>query len=97
MILLDVRRLGVQRNPGDGHIFYSKAALLDAFEVLRQFIDGIDGLEGLLIVVFPPASFIDPDNPRGIGVYSALKTRVYDEVKDRRYPNPTSALVRLVS
>jgi hypothetical protein len=96
-LLLDVRRLGVQRNPGDDHIFYSKAALLDAFEVLRQFIDGIDGLDGVLIAVFPAASFLDVDNPRGMGVYSALKTRVYDDVKDRRYPNPTGALVRLAT
>jgi hypothetical protein len=96
-ILLDVRRLGVQRNPGDDHLFYSKAALLDAFEVLRQFIDGIDKLDGVLVAVFPAPSFLDPDNPRGMGVYSALKTRVYDEVKDRRYPNPTGALVRVAS
>jgi hypothetical protein len=96
-VLLDVRRLGVQRNPGDDHLFYSKAALLDAYEVLRQFIDGIDQLDGVLIAVFPAASFLDLDSPRGMGIYSALKTRVYDDVKDRRYPNPTGALVRLAT
>jgi hypothetical protein len=94
---LDVRRLGVQRNPGDDCLFYSKAALLDAYEVLRQFIDGIDRLDGVLIAVFPAASFLDLDSPRGMGIYSALKTRVYDDVKDRRYPNPTGALVRLAT
>lgn len=96
-VLLDVRRLGVQRNPGDDHLFYTKAALLDAYEVLRQFIDGIDQLDGVLIAVFPAASFLDLDSPRGMGIYSALKTRVYDDVKDRRYPNPTGALVRLAT
>jgi hypothetical protein len=95
VVLLDVCRLGVQRNPGDEHLFYSKAALLDAFEVLRQFIDGTDELDGVLIAVLAAPFLLDGDSPRGMGVYSALKTRVYDEVKDRRYPNPTGALVRL--
>ena len=49
---LDLGRLVVARRPPvglrDGH-YYSKAAILDAYEVLRQLIDATDELEGLFV------------------------------------------------
>lgn len=36
VIVVDVRRLAVARNPRDDQVFYAKAALLDAYEVLRS-------------------------------------------------------------
>lgn len=61
VVVLDVDRVTLARNPKDGDVFYSRAALLDVYEVLRQFIDGTDRLEGCLLVVVPGAGFIDTE------------------------------------
>lgn len=95
-IVLDISRMSVPRNPRDDLVFYTKAALLDAYEVLRQFIDGLDELERSLIVVAPDPLFLDEDAMgRGIGAYQALKFRVYDEVRDARQANPLASLIRV--
>jgi hypothetical protein len=74
-------------------MFYTRAAMLDAYEMLRQFIDATDRMKGALVMVMPDAEFLDGD--RGIGTYDALRLRVYDEVRDSRLVNPMGALVRL--
>ena len=100
LLVLDTARLTVARNPRDGKQYYTKAALLDAYEVLRQFIDATDRLHGCLIVVVPDAEFLADDEAprsRGLGAYDALRLRVIDEVRDRRLANPMASLVRLSS
>ena len=96
VMVMDVRRVTVARNPKDGGLYYTKAAVLDAYEVLRQYIDGADRLVNCLIVVVADPEFLD-DEPtgRGMGAYEALKFRVFDEVRDRALANPMAALVRL--
>jgi hypothetical protein len=97
VIILDTARFTLARNPRDEKLYYSKAAVLDAYEVLRQFIDGTDRLEGCLLVVVPDREFLDEDVlGRGVGAYQALKYRVIDEIRDRRLVNPLASLVRLV-
>jgi hypothetical protein len=96
VIVLDAARLSVARRPDDGLVFYTKAQLLDAYEVLRQFIDGTARLSGCLLVIFPAIEFLDTEPAsRGMGAYDALKFRVYDEIHDQRLANPMGALVRL--
>lgn len=95
VVLLDTARVTVARNPRDGLRYYTKAQVLDAYEVLRQFIDGTDRLKGCLVVVVPDVDFLDDDSGRGIGAYEALKFRVFDEVRDSRLVNPMASLVRL--
>jgi len=96
MLTIDISRISVVRNPKDERLHYSKAGVLDAYELLRQFIDGTDRLENCLIVVVPHPDFLDEDIlGRGIGAYEALKFRVYDEVRDRILVNPMASLVRL--
>lgn len=98
LITLDARRLTLAKNPKDGKVFYTKPAVLDAYEVLRQFIDATDRLKGCLIVVIPAVEFLDVDpSGRGLGVYEALKFRIFDEIRDRNYVNPMASLVRLSS
>jgi len=75
---------------------YGVSATLDAYEMLRQFIDGTDELEGVLLVVLTPPEFLT-DSRRGLNRYEALKLRIWDEVRDRRYQNPLGALIRLTS
>lgn len=97
VLVLDYARLAESRRPPVEErtgIYYSKAAVLDAYEVLRQLIDATDELRGVLsVAVLPPA--LVTDESRGLPAYTALQLRVADEVRDRRRANPFAALVRL--
>lgn len=97
VLVLDYERLAEARRPPlelRSGVYYSKAAVLDAFEVLRQLIDSTDDLRGVLVLaVVPPELLTDPT--RGLPAYTALQLRVADEVRDRRRANPFAALVRL--
>lgn len=96
-LVLDVRRLGFARRPSPeerhGH-YYTKAALLDAYEVLRQLVDNTDEMAHLVVVVVASPAFLT-DGARGLDAYQALKLRVFDEVRDAGRDNPLSSLVRL--
>ena len=99
VLVLDITRYlvsGRSRNPDDG-FSYSVPALLDVYEVLRQFIDGTDEMEGCLIVVLASKEFLDLDDRRGLRSYDALKLRIWDEVRDKQRPNPLASLVRLAN
>lgn len=89
--LAESRRPPVEQRTGT---YYSKAAVLDAFEVLRQLIDSTDELRGVLVVAVLPPDLVT-DEARGLPAYTALQLRVADEVRDRRRANPFAALVRL--
>ena len=99
VVILDNSRITLSRNPRDGLLYYSRPAVMDHYELLREFIDGTDRLEGLLMVVLANNDFLDedPSNPRsrGYAIYQALMGRIADEVRDRAKANPMSALVRL--
>jgi P-loop Domain of unknown function (DUF2791) len=94
---LDLDRLAVTRRPPvglrDGH-YYSKAATLDAYELVRQLIDAIDELEGLFVAVQLPPTLVN-DEARGLPGYTALQLRVADDVRDRLRANPYAAMVRI--
>jgi len=97
MVLFDYGRLAEARRPpaeARTGLYYSKAAVLDAYEVLRQFIDATDELHGFLAVAVISPELMT-DESRGLPAYSALQLRVADEVRDRRRANPFAALVRL--
>ena len=66
---------------------YSPSAVMDAYEMLRQFIDGSDDMEGLLLVVVTPKTFLT-DQRLGLNRYEALKLRIWDDVRDKSRPNP---------
>jgi hypothetical protein len=97
VIGLDLARLAVARRPPveerEG-VYYSKPAVLDAYEVVRQLIDATDSLSSVLLAVVVPPELVT-DEVRGLPAYSALQLRVADEVRDRRRTNPYAALVRL--
>lgn len=76
---------------------YSRAAILDTYEVLRQCIDEIDEMRHFLLVAITGAGLLDPANPRrNIDNYTALKLRIIDEVHDKHRANPLNVMVRLV-
>ncbi len=92
---LDVTQCTADRaHTPEGYLYYSKPATMDAYELLRQFVDGVDDLSNcLIVVVASPELLTDPI--RGLGCYEALKLRIWDEVRDREVPNPLAALIRL--
>lgn len=94
---IDIGRCAVARRPSEPEgLYYSKATLLDAYEVLRQLVDSTDEFAFCFVFVVAAPQFLDIDpRGRGLGGYEALRLRVWDEVRDRRRPNPYSALVRL--
>jgi len=92
--ILDAQRITLARNPRDQRLYYTRAGVLDAYEVLRQFIDGTDKLEGVFIAVIPDLAFLE-DEGRGLSAYEALKFRIVDEVHDRNLVNPMASLARI--
>lgn len=96
LLTLDIARYTVDRRQGvsDGGVVYSISAVLDVYEVLREFIDATDDLEGCFIGVLAAPAFLT-DGQRGLARYAALKMRIWDEVRDRHRANPLSSLVRL--
>lgn len=75
-------------------LYYSTAATLDAYEVLRQLIDATDELTFCFAGVVAAPEFLTDDR-RGVRRYDALYLRVADEVRDRYRTNPLSSLVRV--
>jgi|WetSurMetagenome_2_1015567.scaffolds.fasta_scaffold108649_2 hypothetical protein len=97
VLLLDISRYTLEkpRDPDEG-CYYSSSAVLDCYEVLRQFIDGTDESDHCFIVVLAPSRFLDEsDKRRSLSAYEALRLRIWDEVRDKVYANPLSPLVRI--
>jgi hypothetical protein len=92
---LDIRRcLESRRTDVTEGLYYSKPAVMDAYEVLRQLIDATDELSACFVLVTCSPEFLT-DPARGLDAYHALKLRIWDEVHDRRRANPLAALIRM--
>ena len=95
-VILDARRVTLRRSPRDGLRFYSRSAVMDHYELLRELIDGADRLDGLMMVVLASEEFLDDDiRGKGFSIYQALRSRIADEVRSRTQANPLATLVRL--
>ena len=98
VILFDNSRVTVARDPRDGLRYYTRARAMEHYELLREFIDGLDRLTGTLLVVLTNQDFLDESGTRGsrgYGIYQALRTRVMNDVRDKILANPVASLVRL--
>lgn len=73
---------------------YSRLAAVDCFELMRQFIDSVDLIEGLALIFLADESFVD-DERRGFSIYPALKMRLTDDVHDSQRVNPFAPMVRI--
>ena len=96
-VTLDVRQLGKTGRAIETGLRYSPAAVLDAFEVLRQLIDDIEHFAGLLLVVLADEALIGDDPKRSVDAYQALKMRIWDDVRPEGRDNPLAPLVRLAA
>jgi P-loop Domain of unknown function (DUF2791) len=92
--VVDVTRYALPKPVDDGRNRYSKAAALDMWETLRQFVDGTDDMSGGLFVFLVGREFLE-DDERGLRGYNALNLRLTDDVRDRHRANPLAAMVRI--
>jgi len=99
VVNLDLRALAAtnRRDVPEGDLYYTPAALLDAYEVLRQFIDATDEMEGILVIVSAPDSLLDDFSNRSLQKYRALRNRIWDDVRDRRHADPYAPMVRIAT
>jgi hypothetical protein len=95
LLAIDVRQLTKAIPPGLAEVRFTPNAVMDAYEVLRQLIDDIDLFEGLFVVVMADRAFIGDDPKRSVSAYTALKMRIWDDVKARDRDNPLAPLVVL--
>jgi hypothetical protein len=94
-VLVDATAISVRSHAmAEGSLFYTRAAVMDFYELLRQFIDATDEMDGLFFMVSGSSDLLT-DEQRGIDIYTALKLRVSDEVRNLSVDNPLSTLVRL--
>ncbi len=98
VITVDISRYLVAKKPSepDTTFYYSSSAVLDLYDTLRQFIDGMNDHAGCLIVVLAPPEFLS-DRRRGLDRYEALKLRIWDDVRDTCQQNPLAPMVRLAA
>ena len=96
VLSLDISRYLYDRSKEpDNSLYYSTSAVLDCYEVLRQFIDGTDESEYSFIAVLAQPRFLDEEDRRSVDIYEALKLRIWNEVRDKTYVNPLASLVRI--
>jgi len=96
LLVIDIRRLlRERRDVQDGHT-YSPAAVMDCYEVLRQMIDDASHLEGFFLAVLADPPLLADDVRRSLNQYTALKMRVWDDVRPEHGDNPLAALVQVL-
>jgi len=78
----------------EGAAYYTRAAAMDLYEALRQFVDSMGELDGAAVVVLAGPEFLSDDS-RGLRMYRALEARVAEEVRDKVRDNPVAGLIRL--
>ncbi len=91
-----IHALMAASRPDAPGVKYSQAAYVQMLSLLRRFIDEIDRFRGLALVVLTSPRYYLPkarDTERRYTDYSALQTRIGEEVRDRQRPNPDAALV----
>ncbi|MGE3938232.1 MAG: BREX system ATP-binding domain-containing protein [Nitrospirales bacterium] len=96
VVTVDISQYFRKRNPSaqGGELVFSPSATMDLYELLRQFLDASDDIEGLLMVVLSPQDFLS-DVRRGVDRYEPLKLRVWDDIRPKHRQNPLSSLVRI--
>ncbi|HTN12262.1 MAG TPA: BREX system ATP-binding domain-containing protein [Acetobacteraceae bacterium] len=95
LVLLDIRQLLLDRRAVEQGVVYTPAAVMDCYEVLRQTIDDTERFEGVFFAVLADPALLDEESRRGLGQYTALKMRVWDDVRPHGQDNMLAPLVVL--
>lgn len=96
LVTLDIRQLGRDRAAAGDGVRFGPAAVLDAYEVLRQLIDDTESFAGLFLVVLADPAFRDDQSKRAVARYPALKERIWPDVHARGHENPLTPLLHIV-
>ena len=97
VVMLDIRRLLRDRREVSDGVAYTPAAVMDCYEVIRQLIDDAEHLGGLFLTVLADPRLMNDEVPkRALSQYTALKMRVWDDVRPQGQDNPLSPLVVIV-
>ena len=94
LVVLDLRRLA-GTDAVEGLLRYSPAAVMDAYEVLRELIDDAEHLPGLFVAVLAGAALASGEPRRALAQYAALQMRVWPDVRPGDRQNPMAPLVWL--
>jgi hypothetical protein len=95
LLILDIRQLHRERRAIAEGLVYTPAAVMDCYEVLRQFIDDAEHFPGLFVAVLADDALLNDDPRRSLSQYTALQMRVWDDVRPQGGDNPLAPLVRL--
>ncbi len=93
VVTLDLRQLLRAGPVADGEVRYSPAAVMDAYEVLRELVDDIDRMPGLFVLVLADAALTAGEGKRVLDQYAALKARIWPDVHPGGRQNPVAPLV----
>lgn len=93
VVTLDLRQLLRAGPVADGEVRYSPAAVMDSYEVLRELVDDIDRMPGLLVLVLADAALTAGEGKRVLDQYAALKARIWPDVHPGGRQNPVAPLV----
>jgi hypothetical protein len=94
-VFADISQLALKgAEAGDG-LKYTKASVMDAYEVLRQIIDDAEHYPRFAFFAAGTPDLIDGHEDRVIGQYQALQMRIWDDVRASGRDNPVAPLVRL--
>jgi hypothetical protein len=98
LLVLDVARYAEVVRPADRGAgnYYTTAATMDLYEVLRELIDATDEARACCVCVLVGPDFLQDDR-RGVRSYQALYFRIWDEVYDRHRENPFASLARIAA
>jgi hypothetical protein len=96
LVVLDVQRLACGEAV-EGLLRYSPAAVMDAYEVLRELIDDAEHLPGLFVTVLAGAALATGEPRRALAQYAALQMRVWPDVRPGDRQNPMAPLVWLAA
>lgn len=91
--ILDGSRYYTERNRVGG-LRFTRLQIFDLFELIREFIDESDSLQGAAVIFTFPPDFVESDR-RAFDIYRALYSRIADDVRGRDRANPCAALVRV--
>ena len=92
-LVIDIRCLTRTAPAEEGMLRYTSGAVMDAYEVLRQLIDDADMFEHFFVAVFANHAFIGDDLKRSVSAYTALKMRIWDDVRAKAKDNPLAPMV----
>lgn len=92
-LAVDIRPLTLTAPAVEGVLRYTSGAVMDAYEVLRQLVDDADMFERFFVAVFANHAFIGDDRKRSVSAYTALKMRIWDDVRAPAKSNPLAPMV----